>query len=120
MKKNLKPVILLLTIISSVFLFACGKTNVSDGANVPSEIVGKWRIDTGKEHIFIFNSDGTIELQTNLGNAYGTYEVDGNTLTYTMTMPNNKTKTSTITFECDGDSLVINRDGHIATYLKEK
>ena len=119
MKKNIKPVILLLTFISSVFLFACGNTDVTDGANVSDEIVGKWRISSGKEQVYIFNSDGTIELQTSLGNAYGTYEVDGNNLTYTMTMPNNKTKTNTITFDCKGDSLDLNMNGHTYTYLKE-
>ena len=116
MKKHPRLLIMILAILSSLSLYACGAAKGSS-----SDIVGKWVHTTsmGNEQAYIFNEDGTIQLETGLGNATGTYEVAGDTITYTMVYPNNKTKTNTITYKHNGDSLDLTINGNTYNYVKK-
>ena len=116
MKKRRIFITALLTVFVSVILLACGKTEeTADG------IVGKWSYvtDGGNEHIYIFGSDGTIELETALGDSKGTYEVKGDTISYIMVMPNGKTKSNSMTYNLNGDSIDLTINGHTYNYIKK-
>ena len=115
MKRKNIPLLLVLIVLSTLVLGACsGKDEAS------SDIVGKWSYTTegGNEQTYIFNSDGTIELITALGNASGTYQVEGDTISYTMLMPNNKSKSDSMTFKLNKDALDLTMNGHTYTYKK--
>lgn len=112
MKRNYKLVVILCTLLSSLFLFACGKSN---------GIVGKWvyTSPSGSEQAFTFKSNGNIELDTALGSATGTYEVEGDTITYTLEMPNGESKTTSVNYKNNGDSLDITISGTTYRYVKQ-
>lgn len=115
MKRKNIPLLLVLIVLSTLVLGACS------GKDEPaSDIVGKWSYTTegGNEQTYIFNSDGTIELITALGNASGTYQVEGDTISYTMLMPNNKSKSDSMTFKLNKDALDLTMNGHTYTYKK--
>ncbi|MBO4844997.1 MAG: hypothetical protein J5525_01690 [Lachnospiraceae bacterium] len=116
MKRRRIFVTALLTVFISVFLLACGKTEVTDDG-----IVGRWShvTDGGNEQIYVFESDGTIKLETSLGDAKGTYEIKGDTISYTMVMPNGIEKSDSMTYKLNGDSIDLTKNGKTYNYVKK-
>ena len=115
MKRKLTQLFIILLVLLSIILAACSNKNGSG-----EDIVGKWRYTTerGNDQTYVFNSDGTIELITALGTASGTYRVEGDTINYTMTMPNGKIKSDSFTFKLDKDAIELTISGQTYTYTR--
>ncbi|MEO7041704.1 MAG: hypothetical protein ABI035_05535 [Gemmatimonadaceae bacterium] len=78
-------------------------------------LIGAWRADTplpnGVVQTFSFTTDGSFDLTKDLS-VDGTYQVDGNRLIETVTLPSvGASHTDTATFAIAGDSLVVNEQG---------
>jgi len=78
-------------------------------------LIGAWRADTplpnGVVQTFSFTTDGSFDLTKDLS-VDGTYQIDGNRLIETVTLPSvGASRTDTATFAIAGDSLVVNEQG---------
>ena len=117
MKKSRLIIVALLTVLASVFILACGGKSEGNADG----IVGSWSYvtDGGNEQVYVFGSDGTIVLETALGNAEGTYEIKGDTINYTMVMPNGKSKSESMTYKLNGDSIDLTKNGKTYNYVRK-
>ncbi|MEO7103352.1 MAG: DUF5640 domain-containing protein [Gemmatimonadaceae bacterium] len=78
-------------------------------------LIGAWRADTplpnGVVQTFSFTADGSFDLTKDLS-VDGTYQVDGNRLIETVSLPSvGASHTDTATFTIAGDSLIVNEQG---------
>ena len=104
-------ILLASSLLASSFLTA---TTAAAQATHPA-LIGAWRADTplpnGVVQTFSFTADGGFDLTKDLS-VDGTYQVDGNRLIETVTLPSvGASHTDTATFTIAGDSLVINEEG---------
>lgn len=89
-------------------------TTAAAQATTPA-LIGAWRADTplpnGVVQTFSFTADGSFDLTKDLS-VDGTYQIDGNRLIETVTLPSvGASHTDTATFAIAGDSLIVNEQG---------
>ena len=83
-------------------------------------IVGKWRYIhyTGVPGFNEYSADGRMRLRVPIRVVKGSYSIRGNTLTMRTSLAPNEDRKAPLTLR--GDTLTINMDGHLETFLRAK
>lgn len=111
---------MLVVALCSMMLVACGSKG--------NEIVGAWEVTVTEGEATVtmeqtFLEDGTFKMSMAGQEAItlsGTYKIDGDKLTMTMTM-NGTEETTTSTYKIDGDKMTVkDENGQEVVYTKKK